>query len=227
VRDTFFVLTMHPDEAVTYSFCMWVAFVCLPLVPALVIFKFFPDAKVSISGPLQKFTINANGGFAAYIVTVLLGWSVVSYIQGEIRSTRLYAVEGVFLDLGKNQYVSSDRFYSQYVPVGIDPSAMPERRNYNFVILLDHPLGSSETFPVQYWEVSAVGGLGMPPPSKSLSLRLLRTAARQRFRLEVKDNQVTVVQVAERRDEAGPEVQLATKGGQTGCASPQLSVASY
>ena len=53
---------MPPDYTVIYSFCMWVAFICLPLIPALLIFKFFPDAKVSISGPLQKFKVDANGG---------------------------------------------------------------------------------------------------------------------------------------------------------------------
>jgi hypothetical protein len=217
---------MHPDEAVAYSFCMWAAFVCLPLIPALVIFKFFPDAKVSISGPLQKFTVNANGGFAAYIVTVLLGWSVVSYIQAEIRSTRLYAVEGVFLDLGKNQYVGSERFYSQYAPFGIDPSAMPDSRNFNFVVLLDHPVVKSETVSVQYWEINAKSGFSMPP-SKSVKLKLSETASRQPFRLKIQGEKVTAEaeQVAKARPDSGPKIDIASERGPT-CGSQQLSLAS-
>jgi len=138
---------------------------------------------------------------------------MVIFIQSEIRSTRLYAVEGVFLDLGKNQYVSSEHFYSQYVPVGIDPSMMPDRRNYNFVILLDHPLSSSETFSVQYWEVNAASGFGAPPPPKSIALGLSRRNPRQRFRLQVNGDGVTAVQVSEERGIAKPETEIASKGG--------------
>jgi hypothetical protein len=204
---------VYYDPAVTYSFVLYAVYVCLPLVPAILIFRLFPDSKVSVSGPLQNFTVNATGAFAAYVVTVALGFFLVKYIEVQITSTRLYAVEGVFLDLGKNQYVGSERFYSQYAPVGIDPTQMPERRNYNFVVLLDHPVVTSETVLLQYWEINAVGGLGMPA-SKSVRLTLKGTSSAQHFRLQVKGEEVTAELVAEAESALKPKIEVAMEGNQ-------------
>jgi hypothetical protein len=204
---------VHNNPAVAYSFLLYALYVCLPLVPAVLIFRMFPDSKVSVSGPLQNFTVNATGAFAAYVVTVALGFFLVQYIEAQISSTRLYAVEGVFLDLGKNQYVGSDHFYSQYAPVGIDPSQMPSSRNYNFVILLNHPIVTSETVFLQYWEISSVGGLGTPA-SKSVKLILKESSSEQRFRLQVKSDEVTAVQVAEAKSVVEPPIEVAMEGRQ-------------
>jgi hypothetical protein len=183
------------DSTVAYSFLLYAFYVCLPLVPAILIFWLFPDSKVAVSGPLQNFTVNATGAFAAYVVTVLLGFFLVKYIETQITESRLYAVEGVFLDLGKNQYVGSDHFYSQYLPTGIDPSSMPLIRNYNFVVLLDHPVATTETVWLQYWEISASSGLGGIPTSKSVPLILRGTSSTQLFRLQVQGGEVKAVQV--------------------------------
>lgn len=204
---------MTNNQAVIFSFCLYLFYVLLPLVPAVLIFRMFPETKVTVSGPLQNLTLNSTGAFAAYVVTVALGFFLVQYIEVQISSTRLYAVEGVFLDLGRNQYVSSDHFYSQYAPGGIDPSAMPPSRNYNFVILLDHPVIKSETVWLQYWEISAVGGLGTPM-SKSVALKLLATPSQQRFRLQVNGGQVTAEQIAEANPAQRTEAEIAMKGGQ-------------
>jgi hypothetical protein len=206
-----YLLIMHNDPAVAYSFVLYTLYVCLPLVPAVLIFRLFPDSKVSVSGPLQNFTVNATGAFAAYIVTVALGFFIVRYVESQINSTRLYAVEGVFLDLGKNQYVGSDHFYSQYAPVGIDPSQMPLSRNYNFVYLLDHPISASETVFLQYWDITAVGGLGMPA-SKSVRLTLKESSSEQHFRLQVNGNEVTAIQVAEDKPVLRTTFEVAMEG---------------
>jgi len=46
--------------------------VLLPAVPTAVIYKLFPGQQVSLSGPLQGFTVKAVGAFAAYVVVFLL-----------------------------------------------------------------------------------------------------------------------------------------------------------
>jgi hypothetical protein len=46
----------------------------IPIIPAIVIFKLFPSDKIKIKGTLSNFTINATGGFAAYVFTVVLGF---------------------------------------------------------------------------------------------------------------------------------------------------------
>ena len=42
---------------------IWVA---LPLVPAILIYRYFPDTQVVASGPLAGLTVKASGAFAAY-----------------------------------------------------------------------------------------------------------------------------------------------------------------
>jgi hypothetical protein len=59
-------------------FALYALYVLLPIVPTVVIYRLFPDTSVTVSGPLAKLTINASGAFAAYIVTVALGYNLVT-----------------------------------------------------------------------------------------------------------------------------------------------------
>src|SRR5204863_7131339 len=99
---------MAYDPAVIYSFCLYVLYVLLPLIPAILIFRLFPETKVTVSGPLQNLTVNATGAFAAYVVTVALGFFLVSNVEAQIGYSRHYPVEGVIVDLGQNQVIDSD-----------------------------------------------------------------------------------------------------------------------
>lgn len=73
---------------VLLSFTLYALYVLLPLIPATVIYKNFPDTSVAVSGPLSKFSVRASGAFAAYVVTVLLGFTLVTETQSLIRSMR-------------------------------------------------------------------------------------------------------------------------------------------
>ena len=86
---------MPYDLAVVYSLCLYVLYVLLPLIPAILIFRLFPETKVAVAGPLQNLTLNATGAFAAYVVTVALGFVLVQSVEAQIISTRRYAVEGI------------------------------------------------------------------------------------------------------------------------------------
>lgn len=64
--------------AVILSFVLYALYVLLPMIPAILIYKLFPDTKVGVRGPLGTLTISASGAFAAYIVTVLLGFFLIN-----------------------------------------------------------------------------------------------------------------------------------------------------
>ncbi len=66
---------------VLLSFGLYLLFVLVPIIPAALLYKWFPDTRVSARGVLSKFKINSSGAFAAYIVTVLLGYFVVADIK--------------------------------------------------------------------------------------------------------------------------------------------------
>lgn len=75
---------LDPDiVAVALSLLLYVFYVLLPIGPAVIIYRLFPETKVALHGPFQNFTLNATGAFAAYIVTAGLGYFLV------IETTRL------------------------------------------------------------------------------------------------------------------------------------------
>lgn len=157
---------MFNDPAVVYSFCLYLLYVLLPLIPAILIFRLFPETKVAVSGPLQNLTVKTTGAFAAYVVTTLLGFFLVRQVQAQIVSSRHYPVEGVIVDLPTNQGVQglgTDPIYWRD-----DPNREGSKRDFPFVVLLDHPLGPHETVFLKYWEFDETGGTGPPPKEKLL-----------------------------------------------------------
>jgi len=68
------------DKLFLFGVVLLVLTALLPLVPAVVIYMFFPDTKVAASGPLAKLSIRATGAFAAYLI-VLMAVSPFSYLN--------------------------------------------------------------------------------------------------------------------------------------------------
>lgn len=63
--------------AVALSLLLYVFYVLLPVGPAVIIYRLFPETTVALHGPFQNFTLNATGAFAAYVVTAGLGYFLV------------------------------------------------------------------------------------------------------------------------------------------------------
>lgn len=66
------------------SFILYGLFVLLPIIPAALLYRWFPDTKVSAKGVLSRFNVNSSGAFAAYLVTVLVGYFVIAPINEAI-----------------------------------------------------------------------------------------------------------------------------------------------
>jgi hypothetical protein len=184
---------MGNNAAVAYSFLLYVLYVLLPLIPAILIFRLFPETKVTVSGPLQNLTVNATGAFAAYVVTVALGFFLVNNVEAQIQWTRLYAVEGVITDLAESQAFNSDRFYARYSNETSDAGGKFANRDYHFVLLLNHPVLKPEKIWLKYWDLKETGGIGAPPTPRSIPMELLATSSLQRFRLQAEKDQLIIV----------------------------------
>lgn len=65
------------------TFGLWIF---LPLVPAILIYRLFPDTPVSLSGPFMKLTISASGAFAAYFLTLLASLYLIRPIVQTVRN---------------------------------------------------------------------------------------------------------------------------------------------
>ena len=77
--------------AVLLTFLYYLMNILVPLIPAVLIYKVFPDTKVAVSGPLQGLTVKATGAFAAYMITLLIGYAIVKntpdLISGMVATT--------------------------------------------------------------------------------------------------------------------------------------------
>ncbi len=63
--------------AVILSFALYVLYVLLPMIPAVVIYKIFPDSKVAATGAFANLSFKTTGAFAAYVITVFLGYFII------------------------------------------------------------------------------------------------------------------------------------------------------
>ena len=66
---------------VIFSFALYVLYVLLPMIPAVVIYKLFPDTKIAANGKLSSWDIKTTGAFAGYVITVILGYFLVQNTQ--------------------------------------------------------------------------------------------------------------------------------------------------
>lgn len=67
------------------SILLYVLWIFGPLVPAVLIYKLFPETKVAASGPFSGLTLKATGAFGAYVITLLLAYPL---------NLRLYSIMG-------------------------------------------------------------------------------------------------------------------------------------
>ena len=63
--------------AVILSFALYAFYVVLPMIPSIVIYRIFPDTRVSATGILANLNFKTTGAFAAYVITVFLGYFLV------------------------------------------------------------------------------------------------------------------------------------------------------
>lgn len=65
------------ESSIVYWSILYGAYVLLPVIPAVIIYKHFPDTSVGAKGILGGLKINATGAFGAYIITCLLGVFII------------------------------------------------------------------------------------------------------------------------------------------------------
>ena len=76
---------MLADTLILYSFALFSLTLLLPILPAVIIYRIFPDTKVAAQGPLRGLNIKTSGAFAAYVITVLIGLVVLGAAASVLR----------------------------------------------------------------------------------------------------------------------------------------------
>ncbi len=137
---------------------VWVS---LPLLPAVLIYRLFPDTAVAVSGPLARLTFKATGAFGAYLIVFFALYHFIT--------TQVYNVVGGFFHpswtitgklnlIDKNGKPVHAQRYFQNLTIRTQPElhsfgdptfriTIPEGENGLRVVILDIP-----AFGQYYWE---------------------------------------------------------------------------
>lgn len=112
--------------AVLLSFVLYVFYVLLPMIPAVVIYRMFPDTKVSTSGILSQLSFKTTGAFAAYVVTTVLGFFLVSETHQLIAqiSNPVWTLRANVDIADKNDQLISNKTIVETLEVTIEPKLL-------------------------------------------------------------------------------------------------------
>ena len=73
---------MSPSNSpIFFGILLYLIYVLVPLVPAIIIYKIFPETKVGTEGLLGQLKVNATGAFAAYLIVIVVGYFIIQNIQ--------------------------------------------------------------------------------------------------------------------------------------------------
>lgn len=103
-----FEATMNNTEIA--SFVWYLAFLLVPIIPAIIIYKMFPATQVGANGVLGNLKINATGAFAAYLITAMLGFLYVQFKEkrrNDIGQYKTYEVSSRLAFRDKNGKIIS------------------------------------------------------------------------------------------------------------------------
>lgn len=65
------------NDPVFWSVLVYILAVLVPMIPSVVIYRMFPDTKVSATGVLSNLNFKTTGAFAAYVVTVFISFIIL------------------------------------------------------------------------------------------------------------------------------------------------------
>jgi hypothetical protein len=67
-------------------FAVYLIWVLLPLLPAIIIYRLFPESFTELVGKVAGYTIKAGGAFAAYLAVVVMTYTQIDKINEAIYS---------------------------------------------------------------------------------------------------------------------------------------------
>ena len=173
--------------AVLITMIPYVFVLTCPLIPATLIFKTFPESQVSLSGPFSKFTMNATGAFAAYVVVFLIGLPIIKEFKGIVDAAQkpTWTISGIYELKDKNQhniesstnpteYFKAERLLASY----LEPQSLSKLGGGEFSLQV---CGAKDALPRVWLVVNGYEG-GIVPTHSPESIEI--DAAKHSIRLK-------------------------------------------
>lgn len=114
----------HPEALqVLVGMSLLVLTMLVPLIPAVIVFKLFPDTRVAASGPLSGLKVRTSGAFAAYLIVLVLATAMSKHTEDSIATmtSPSWLIEGkVIVKTPDGKVVDDESAYSG-LQITMDP----------------------------------------------------------------------------------------------------------
>jgi hypothetical protein len=141
------------QSLVILQFLLNAGWVLLPLAPAILIYRIFPNTETGLKGPFGNLSIRASGAFAAYFIVFLATFPLLNEmnrnLKGQFRPS--WTVKGRILpqDENGNAITSSDQF-GNVIRVSLDPDIVRVKPNLTFEATVPVINGRLPEFSINY-----------------------------------------------------------------------------
>ncbi len=144
--------------AVIFSFVLYVLYVLLPMIPAIVIYKIFPDSKISATGVLANLSFKTTGAFSAYVITVFMGYFIIQNTHHLIAqiSHPVWKLKTKVRLLNSDKTLYQDKHVLETLVVSINPK-LQQFKGRNVILSLPGSKKSWETTEL-YFNIPGIGG---------------------------------------------------------------------
>lgn len=123
------------QSLVILQFLLNAAWVLLPLAPAILIYRIFPDTQTGLKGPFGNLSIRASGAFAAYFLVFLATVPLLNQInrnlKGEFRPS--WTIKGqIFLQDENGRKITNVDSSGDVVQISLQPDFVRVNQNLTF-----------------------------------------------------------------------------------------------
>jgi len=125
------------NQPVFLGILLYLIYVLIPLIPAILIYKIFPETKVGTRGVWGQLKINASGAFAAYLTVIVVGYFIIQNIQKLINASSAdntsWFVKShvVLLEKQGDTFVKSSKMTDDSLKMKLDVKSTPDYSQKN------------------------------------------------------------------------------------------------
>jgi len=146
------------QSLVILQFLLNAGWVLLPLAPAILIYRIFPNTQTGLSGPFGALTIRASGAFAAYFLVFLATIPLLNQmnrnLKGEFRPS--WTIKGRILPQDENgKSIANFDGSSDIVRISLQPDFVRVKRNLTFEAIVPEINQSLPAVSISYEGVGA------------------------------------------------------------------------
>jgi hypothetical protein len=123
------------QSLIILQFILNAGWVLLPLAPAILIYRIFPDTQTGLKGPFGNLSIRASGAFAAYFLVFLATIPLLNQMNGNLKGEfrPSWTIKGRILPQDENgKSIANFDGSGDVVRISLQPDFVRVKQNLTF-----------------------------------------------------------------------------------------------